>query len=281
MGTSLTHTVDISGNVNIGKNLLVSGLSEFSGNITIPDVSKIGSKNFFEYTNLSFESGGIQLKSFKDIVLTLDADDAIDAESTLSSFIIKNGSNLTVASISESGTFFVSSEIIAPNIQLDSHLVVGSSNTSRLEEDKLEVQNSNFTIKLDSNNNDPLSALIVTRDGDLGTSDLSTNIILKASSTQIIAGSKVQTRGVAEVGYFGIKFYSDNAGGKFQGVGVNFKSKMLNAPSSITLSIDPLNSSNYNNVTITDVNEYGFFVECDSITLGHVVLKGTYTTVGN
>lgn len=281
MGTSLSHQVDISGNLNVGKNLFVSGLSEFNGNITIPDLSKIGSKNFFEYTNLAFDAGGIQLRSFKDISLTLDSDDATDAESTTSSFIIKNGLGSTLMSVSESGSAFVLSEIIAPLVQLDSHLVVGSLNLTRLEEDKLEVQNSNFTIKLDSNNNDSTSALIVTRDGDLGTSDLSTNIILKATSNQIIAGSKVQTRNVPEVGYFGIKFYSDNAGGKFQGVGVNFKSKMLNSPSSIALSIDPLNSSNYNNVTITDVNEYGFFVECDSVAVGHVVLKGTYTTVGN
>lgn len=281
LGTSLSHQVAISGSVFIGKDLLVSQASEFGGNIRVADISKIGAKNYFEYTNLGFENGGVQLKSFKDIIFTLDSDDATDGQSTISSFFVKNGAGSNVLSINEDGILSISSKISASFVELDSHLMVGSANQTRLEQDKLEVQNGNFTIKLDSDNNETSSSFTVTKDGDLGTSDVSTNIILKANSTQLIAGSKIQTRGVPEKGYFGIKFYSDNAGGKFMGYGVNFKSKMLAVPSSVTLSIDPTKSSNYNNVTITDLNEYGFFVECDSLTVGHVELKGTYLTVGN
>lgn len=281
LGTSLSHQVVASGSVSIAKDLLVSQASEFGGNITVADVTKIGAKNFFEYTNLAFENGGVQLKSFKDIIFTLDSDDATDGQSTVSSFLVKDGAGLTVLSVNEDGALSVSSEISTSFAQLDSHLSVGSANVTRLEQDKLDVQNASFTIRLDSDNDEIGSSLIVTKDGDLGLSDTSTNIILKANSTQLIAGNKLQTRGVPERGYFGIKFYSDNAGGKFMGYGVNFKSKMLTVPSSVTLSIDPTKSSNYNNVTITDLNEYGFFVECDSLTVGHVELKGTYLTVGN
>lgn len=281
MGTTLSHMVTASGSLSLGKNLVVAGTSEFGGNITVPDVAKIGAKNFFEYTNLGFENGGVQLKSFKDVVITLDSDDAIDGQATTSSLILKNGAGSTLMSLDEDGILSVLSKIAASFVELDSHLTVGSTNLTRLEQDKLEVENATFTIKLDSDNDEAGSALIVTKDGDLGTSDVSTNIILKATTAQTISGNHVLTRGVQETGYFGLKFYSDNAGGKFQGYGVNFKSKMLSVPSSVSLSVDPTKSSNYNNLTITDLNEYGFFVECDSIAVGHVVIKGTYTTVGN
>jgi hypothetical protein len=280
-GTSLSHQIIGSGSMTLGKDLVVNGFSELNGNITVSNTSKIGAKDFFAYTNLSFDNGGVQLNSFKDIVLTIDSDDAVDGESTNSSFFIKNGLGNTLFSIDEDGILFALSKIIASFAELNSHLLIGSSTQTRFEHDNLIVENNNFTIRLDSDSNDLNSAFAVTRDGDLGLVNTSTNIILKATENQLIAGSKVQTRGVPEVGYFGIKFYSDNAGGKFQGYGVNFKSKMLSIPSSVNLSIDPVKSSNYNNVTITDLNEYGFFVECDSLTVGHVVLKGTYTTVGN
>lgn len=280
-GTSLSHQIIGSGSMTLGKDLLVNGASEFVGNITVADTVKIGAQSHFSYTNLSFDNGGVQLNSFKDIVLTIDSDDAIDGAAEASALIVKNGLGNTVFSVDEDGILFTLSKIIASFAELDSHMILGSSTQTRFEHDNLAVANNNFTIKLDSDGNDLNSALIVTRDGDLGLVDTSTSIILKANETQLIAGSKAQTRGVPETGYFGMKHYSDNAGGKFHGYGVNFKSKMLTVPSSVSLQIDPVQSSNYNNVTVTDLNQYGFFIECDSLVVGHVVLKGTYTTVGN
>lgn len=281
LGTSLSHQVIMSGSATLGKDLIVGGKADITGDITLSNVAKIGAKDFFEYTNIAFLNSGMHFKSFKDFIFTLDSDDATDGQAIISTFQIQNGLGSTVMSLDEDGILFVLSKIAASFSELDSHITIGSSVQTRLEQDKLEVQNGNFTIKLDSDSDSSSSALIVTRDGDLGLLDTSTSIILKANETQLIAGSKVQTRGVPEVGYFGLKFHSDNAGGKFHGYGVNFKSKMLSVPSSVNLSIDPTKSSNYNNVTITDLNEYGFFVECDSLTIGHVELKGTYTTVGN
>lgn len=280
-GTSLSHQIIGSGSMTLGKDLLVNGASEFGGNLTIPNIARIGAKDHFNYTNLGFDNGGVQLRSFKDIVFTIDSDDATDGAAENTSLIIKNGLGNTVFSVDEDGILFALSKMVGSFAELDSHLIVGSSTQSRFEHDNLSVKNNNFTIKLDSDANDLNSAFIVTRDGDLGAVDTSTSIILKANETQLIAGSKAQTRGVPETGYFGIKFHSDNAGGKFHGYAVNFKSKMLTVPSSINLQIDPVKSSNYNNVTITDLNQYGFFVECDSLVVGHVILKGTYTTVGN
>lgn len=280
-GTSLSHQIIGSGSMTLGKDLLVNGASEFGGDITVANTTKIGAKDHFIHTNLTFHNGGVELNSYKDIVFTIDSDDAIDGAAESASFIVKNGIGNTVLSVDEDGILFALSKIVGSFSELDSHLMVGSLQKTRLEHDSLQVEGGNFTIKLDSDSNNINSTLIVTKDGDLGTTDTSTNIILKASESQLIAGSKVQTRGVPEVGYFGIKFYSDNAGGKFHGYGVNFKSKMLTIPSSVSLTIDPTKSWNYNNVTITDLNEYGFFFECDSLTVGEVVLKGTYTTVGN
>lgn len=280
-GTSLSHQILASGSMTLGKDLLVNGALEVGQNITLADSMKIGAKNYFNYTNLTFNSNSVQLNSFKDVLVVIDSDDATDGNADTSSFTVKTGAANTVLSVDKDGILFALGKIITPFVELDSHLTVGSINQTRLEQDNLTVQNNNFTIKLDSDSNDLNSAFTVTRDGDLGLVNTSTSIILKATENQLIAGSKAQTRGVPETGYFGIKFYSDNAGGKVHGYGVNFKSKMLTVPSSVNLSIDPVKSSNYNNVTITDLNEYGFFVECDSLVVGHVVLKGTYTTVGN
>jgi hypothetical protein len=281
LGSSIAHQVVTSGDLSVGKNLLVNGDSEFGGDIVIPNTAKIGAKDFFEYTNIAFLASGMHLKSYQDFIFTLDSDDAIDGLSTIAKFEIKNGLGNTLFSVNEDGEMSVLSRVAASFAELDSHLIVGGAIQTRLEQNKMEVQDNVFTIKLDSDNTDPTASLIVTRDGDNGTTNTSTNIILKATDTELIAGNHSLKRGVTETGYFGLKFYSDDAGGKFQGYGVNFKSKMLSVPSSVSLSIDPTKSTNYNNVTITDLNEYGFFVECDALTVGHVELKGTYTTVGN
>lgn len=280
-GSTLSSTVTMLGSLSVGKDALINGNLEVGQNITMPDTAKIGSKNFFEYNNISFLADGLKFKSIKDMIFVLDSDDATDGQAVTAKFEIQNGLGSPILSIDEDGILNVLAKIASSFIELDSHLIVGSSIQTRLEHNKLAVEDGAFLLQLDSNNNDLESAFIITRDGDLGTLNTSTDLIFKADQSSVISGNQILKRGVPEVGYFGIKFYSDNAGGKFQGIGVNFKSKMLSVPSSVSLAINPLKSSNYNNVTITDLNEYGFFVECDSLTVGHVELKGTYTTVGN
>lgn len=281
LGSSISHQVVTSGSLTVGKDLLVTGNSEFGGDITLPNTAKIGAKDFFEYTNIAFLADGMHLNSYKDFIFTMDSDDATDGFSTVAKFELRNGLGSPVFSVNEDGEMSVLARVAASFAEFDSHLIIGGATQTRIEQNKMEVQNSTFTIKLDSDSNDTNSALIVTKDGDNGTLNTSTSIVLKATETELIAGNHSLKRGVVEKGYFGIKFYSDNAGGKFQGYGVNFKSKMLTVPSSVNLQIDPTKSTNYNNVTITDLTEYGFFVECDALTVGHVELKGTYETVGN
>jgi hypothetical protein len=280
-GTSLTHSVNTSGDLNVGRNALIAGALEVGGDLTIPETSKIGAKDSVGYTNMSFSTDGIDFNSVGSYVFTLDADDSVDGQAYAGTFQVKNGLGLTALSITEDGILSVLAKVAASFCELSSHIEVGSTLKTRLEQSKLDVQNNHFLIRLDSDSNAVDEAYIVTRDGDLGNSEGSTALIMKAMDDKIIAGNPVLKRGIQEKGYFGMKFFSDNAGGKFQGYGVNFKTKMLAIPSSISLTIDPTKSSNYNNVSITDLNEYGFFVECDSLTTGHVELKGTYETVGN
>ena len=85
--------------------------------------------------------------------------------------------------------------------------------------------------------------------------------------------------GVQETGYFGLQTYSANAGGVFYGQGVNFKTKMANIPASITLTVDE--NVNAQNISVTHINEYGFFWECDSVAVGALKVRGTYETLGN
>jgi hypothetical protein len=281
LGNSTVHTTSTGGDLEVGQNLTVAGTTHFLGDVKLPDISKLGAASNINYSHLSFESDKVAIRSIKDIELRLDSNDSIDGLSEASEFRVKDGANTTILSLLEDGSLSVMNKISTAILAPSSHIEIGSGATARIESDLFATKDANLIVQIDSNNLSINNFFAVTSNGDSGLLDTSTRILLKAKEDSFIAGNQILKRGVAETGYFGIKFYSDNAGGKFQGVGVNFKSKMLNAPSSVTLNVDGLKSSNYNNLSITDVNEYGFFFECDSTAVGQVEVKGRYETVGN
>lgn len=281
LGQSLSNTVTIGGDTSIGRDLTVAGESEFMGDVKLPDVSKLGASSNIQYSHLAFGADYVALRSIKDIEFQLDTDDSIDGASEEGEFRILNGNSTSIFSLLENGQLTVSTKVSTTILESTSHLEFGSGETGRLENDLLATDRTNFVIQVDRDNNSINDYFAVTRDGDNGSLDNATDLLLKAKDTELIAGNHVLKRSVPERGYFGIKFYSDNAGGRFQGYGVNFKARMLTAPSSVTLNVDAVRSSNYNNLSITDLNEFGFFVECDSVAVGNCEVKGTYETVGN
>lgn len=281
LGQNNSHTVTTSGNTTIGGNLSVVGSSEFLGDIKLPDVSKIGATSNTLYSHLAFYTDRVALHSIKDIELKLDSNDAIDGNSEEAQLKVLNGAGSTIFSLLENGQLTVTTKVSTTILNADSHIEVGSGTPARIENDLFSTQAGNLVLQVDSGNASINNYLAVTENGDTGALNTSTSILLKAMSGQFIAGNHTLRRNVQEKGYFGIKFYSDNAGGRFQGYGVNFKATMMTVPSSVTLSVKAGSSVNYNNLSITDIDQYGFFVQCDSNAIGNVQVIGTYETVGN
>lgn len=281
LGGNATHTVDTAGDLTVGRDLHVVGDSLFDGDIRMPDVSKLGAVSNIQYSHLAFGADFVNLYSIKDIELRIDSDDAIDGLSESAEFRVLNGSAAVCMNLLESGEMNVLAKVSSPIFSAATQVEIGSSEPAIVTNSEFATERSSFLVQVDSDNGSINDWFGVTQNGDNASLDNSTDILLKAKEDEFIAGNHVLKRSVPETGYFGFKFYSDNAGGRFQGQGVNFKSKMLTAPSSVTLSIDLGLSTNYNNVSITDLNEYGFFVECDSLAVGNCELKGTYETVGN
>lgn len=281
LGSSLANTVATGGDLSVGRDLTVAGDSEFQGDITMPDISQIGTASSFQYSNLSFGLDFVSLSSIKDIEFKLDSDDAIDAVSQVGEFRVLDGSGSNIFSLLEDGDLTITGSINTPVFSVDTQIEIGTTEKLIIDNESASTQRGSFLVQVDNDNDSASDFFVVTQNGDDGTVDNSTDLLIKVKEDEFIAGSHVQKRMVPETGYFGIKFYSDNAGGRFQGYGVNFKSKMLTAPSSVTLTVDGGASTNYNNLSVTDINEYGFFVECDSIAIGNCEVKGTYETVGN
>jgi len=281
LGTSLTHTVTTSGDLEVGKDLHVVSDALFDGDIRIADISKIGAVSNLQYSHLAFGADFVALRSIKDIELQLDSNDAIDGFSENAEFRVINGLGANIFSLLEDGELLVSGGVSSVAVRASSYLEVGSTTELRMEKDFTGIKEGNYVVQVDSGNASPNNFYAITQNGDNALLDNSTDLLVKAKENEFIAGNHVLKRSVPETGYFGLKFYSENAGGRFQGYGVNFKSKMLTAPSSITLNVDAGKSTNYNNLSVTDINEYGFFLEFDSLAIGNCEVKGTYETVGN
>lgn len=281
LGSTGSHTTTITGSLNVGNGAVIVGDAEIRGNLVIPTTSKIGASGNTEYTNIMFAPDKVTIKSQKDIEFVIDSDDATDGLSQVAALRVKDGSNSEIFSLTEGGYLTVSTKVLSSLLEASSHLSVGGSQKTRYEASKIVAQPASIIVQLDADSTQDNEFYAITKNGDLADNDASQSIVMKVDNSKIITGNHVLKRGVQEKGYFGLKYYSDNAGGRFYGIGVNFKSKLQATPSSVTLTIDTDASENYNNVSITDINEYGFFVECDSLRVGNVELKGTYETVGN
>lgn len=255
--------------------LEVNGESLFKSNIKIDQGFSLRQSDTVS-NSLSFLPTGLEIKSINNIDLFLDHDDFIDGQNDLSEFRIFSGIS-ELLSLNKDGSLSILNDISVPLLVTET-LMLGSS--SLFEEDEINTRLPSFSIKLDTEGEYASQDFRVVKDGETGDLNTSIGIILKATDTELISGNHILKRGIQETGYFGLKFYSENAGGRFNGVGINFKAVMLNTPSSIILNVDP-SSSNYDNLSITHITPYGFFIECDSMTTGEVVVRGTYQTVGN
>ena len=85
--------------------------------------------------------------------------------------------------------------------------------------------------------------------------------------------------GIQEKGYCGMGVYTDGSFGKTYTSVHNFVKKMVNTPSSLTLTV--VNQAYIDSVTAASITRFGFRLDIVPIAVGRSFWEGTYVTVGN
>jgi hypothetical protein len=265
-------TFDITGNINHIGDTNVTG-----------DILLLTNKKIAEISNpasayMMFGSDKIEMYSKKDFVIRLDSNDATDGINDVASFNIKDGLGANVMTASELGAMTSSFSITAPFIIGTTSTTLGDDTV--ISDSKIDAKSPSVHVQLDKLNTNASARFLVTHNNDTGSNLASANLLLNLDETsKLVTGIHVLKSGIQEIGYFGLKGYSPNAGGVFHGVGVNFKHELTNSPSSVTLTVSE--NVNAQNITVSSISKYGFFIECDSVAVGAFKIRGTYLTVGN
>ena len=90
-----------------------------------------------------------------------------------------------------------------------------------------------------------------------------------------MSGTTYLKPGIAEHGEFGFKFFSRNPTGEFHGYFVPFRQLKTIIPN-VSFVVNHDTSVNVGTVQVAYITTSGFFIECDSLTTGPVLLRGTY-----
>jgi len=241
---------------------------------------KIAEEGETDSSYILFETDKLEFYSHKDFVFRLDADDATDGQADDGRFLIYNGLNTEVFSVDEDGDLDTIGTLTANETTASVSVNIGAANNVQMFTDKTEYESDSLHLQLDKDNLSATARFVMTMNGDTGASLASQDLLLNIDeSATLTTGLHILREGIQETGYFGMQVYSSNAGGVFYGSGVNFKHTMANTPSSITLNIT--DNVNAQNISVTEINQYGFFFTFDSVAVGATRIRGTYTTIGN
>lgn len=274
--TSDAHTW--TGEFAITGDIAQVGSFDIDGDVLLSLGSKIAESSDPSASYIKFETDRIEVYSHKDFVVRLDADDATDALANAGEFKVMDGLNAEIMKLTEAGNLNVLSQVSSEILQATSLVEIGDD--AVITDNKLDLKSNLLHIQLDKANTQATARLVVTMDGDTAASLSSPDLLLDLDHNATLrTGVHVLKPGIQETGYFGFRGFSPNAGGVFFGVGVNFKHELSSAPSSVTLTVDE--NINAQNISVTHISKYGFFIECDSLAIGDMKLRGTYHTVGN
>jgi len=274
LGDALSDTVTVAGDLSVG------GALDFTGDVLMDLTEKIAEEGQENYSYIAFESDRLEFASHSDFIFRLDADDPVDGQADNGVFVIRDGLGADVFTLEENGDLSIGGDFSFANATVSASLIVGPSNDLVININELDYNSNELHIQLDKNNTSAIGRFYITMDGDTGNSLASPDLLININeNSELVTGTHILKSGIQETGYFGLQVYSPNATGVFFGAGVNFKHKMTNPPSSITLTIDE--NVNASNISITDVNEYGFFWEFDTPLIGTAKVRGSYSTIGN
>ena len=277
-GEELTDNHQWKGSFDLTGNTALHGSLAVDENITIPYGKKIASSSALNSSYLLLDQSKVELFSRKDIIFRIDSDDLTDQASEAASLVVKDGLNQNIFELTEQGNLSITSQVSTTILEATNFVKIG--NETLLTHGGLSAKSSSYQVQLDKQNTESTARFFITTKGDTGASLSSPNLLLNVDQTsKLTTGVHVLKSGVQEIGYFGHRTYSNNAGGVFFGFGVNFKHELTNAPASIVLNLSQV--VNAQNISITNITKYGFFVEFDSVAVGACKVVGTYQTIGN
>lgn len=275
LGSSTTHSTLASGDLQVGRNFEVIGDSILRGDIELSSAVKIGLEGSLGYGFLSFDNLEARLQSLNDIVLKLDSNGLVDGLNQTSQLKVLDSVDQVAFSVNELGEGLLKSSLLTGRGFFNQDLNIGSSNQTVISSDSLETSENEMRILLDKGSIASGAKLTISRDGYTGSSVSNDNVMMQATESELYSGTTVLKPNLKENGTFALKFQSNNPGGEFQGYWVPFRQKKMNIPS-VNITLNTADSVNVGTVQVGSINQYGFFVECDSVTAGMVYMFGTY-----
>jgi hypothetical protein len=273
LGSLVGDAHNWTGNFNITGDVNHIGDTQITGDVYLATGNRIADVTDPASSYILFESDRFEFYSFKDFQFRLDSDSNESGQ-----FVIKNGLDQDVMRVDETGAMWSLLSLSTETISASNSLWINSA--TEITEDKIDIAQSSLHIQLDKDGLATGERFTVTKNGDTGANLASSNLLLDVDEDAVLtSGINRLKSGVQETGYLGFRTYSPNAGGVFFGYAVNFKSEMTNSPAGVNLTIDE--NINAQNISVTGITKYGFFVEFDSVAVGEVKIRGTYTTLGN
>ncbi len=277
LGNAGGDTVTVFDAMTVGGTLEVTGNLTLDAGLLVQAGQKIAEEGATNDSYILFGTDKLEFYTHKDFIIRLDADDATDALSDDGKFSIRNGLDAEVLFVEEDGSLTTVGDVVCANVDATAMISVG---TLDITEDKFDFGVEGLHVQLDKDDLSGTARFFVTQDGDTGGNLASVDLLMNLDETStLVTGVHKLKSGIQETGYFGLKIRSDNAGGEFHGMGVNFKTVLTNSPSSVTLTVD--DSNNYSNLSVTNMSQYGFFFEFDTVAAGAAHVRGTYDTIGN
>ena len=287
LGQGASNTVTTSGDLFTGRNLEVAGSVTIGGSFELPAGFKVGQEGQLLYSSITFESDKTQINSMADIVLKLDSDALVNPLGETSKLSVLDAVNQEVFSVNEAGDSTIKESLTTKTVTALQEIILGTTDKISFTSENLSSSQADFALLLDNGemaqkiadarSHGDLSeneSFIISKNGYTGTDANNSDIILKSTKDELISGTTKLRPELTETGMFGLKFTSRNPGGEFQGDFVPYR-QAKTAVVSPTITVDNT-SINVGAVQTSMVSEYGFFIECDSITTGEVFLKGTY-----
>lgn len=279
LGDAISDTTTVAGALTVANGATISAgdLTISAGNVLIDEDNWVGKD---EYSGLTFDGDDVYLKSKRHLILRLDADDIVDGNTDAATLTVVNGLGSTILTVEEDATVTLTGDLEGVDGFLETLAISSVSETLTLSETDIIATSSTLRIDLDNGAAGTGEKFVITKNNDPGTNLASTDLLLNVDENAVLtAGVHKLKSGIQESGYFGLRVDAPSPGGQQYGAGVNFKTVLTNAPSSITLT--PALSTNVSTLSVVHSNTLGFFFDFLATATGPAVVYGTYTTVGN
>lgn len=274
-GSSPANQARFSGSITVLGDSRLGDIIASGSLISVPNNGKIGLLNNQNYSYVLFGDSRVEIGSKKDIVLRLDRDALINPSSLTSYFTVLNSSDNSIFSLSDVGNASIPGLFGSGELKTIAGLSIGENEEAKILENSIRTTHSSMLIGVDADSLSSLHKVNFNKNGYTGEDPSNDDLMLQISDTAIVSGTSYLKPGLTENGEFGFKFFSRNQTGEFHGYFVPFRQLKTVIPN-VVFTVNRDTSVNVGTVQVAYVTTSGFFVECDSVTTGPVLLRGTY-----